>query len=192
MPRPARRLPKANAMIVAPQPEAVDAGYEVLMNGGNAMDAVLACALVQGVVDPLMCGIGGLGIMHVYDPATKQQVVWSGLGGCPLAATATMWEDRYIGETSDGFGFILRDFVNECGATSVSPPPILDLFSKAHEKFGRLGWNDLFEPAITTAETGWLLRPHVYTVFTQNERRYGRMNYGEKLAITEGGKEALH
>ncbi len=188
MPKPARKLPKSKAMIVAPQPEAVDVGAEVLRNGGNAMDAALACALVQGVVDPLMCGIAGFGIMNVYDPATKRQVIWSGLGGCPQAATDTMWADRFLGETSDGFGFILRDFVNECGATSVSPPPILDLFSKAHEKFGRLNWSDLFQPAIETAKAGWLLRPHVYTVFTQNERRYGRMNYGEKIALTEGGR----
>lgn len=189
MSRPIRQLPQARSMIVAPQPEAVDAGYEILRNGGNALDAALACALVQGVVDPLMCGVGGFGIMHIYDPTTKQQIVLNGLGGCPLAATDTMWEDRYLGETSDGFGFIVRDFVNECGATSISPPPILDLFRKAHDQFGRLSWNDLFQPAIEVAKTGWLLRPHVYTVFTQDERRYGRMNYGEKLAVSEGGRK---
>lgn len=189
MARPTRRIPTPKAMIVAPQPEAADAGYEVLAAGGNAMDAVLACALVQGVVDPLMAGIAGFGIMHVYDPATRQHIVWSGLGGCPLAATDTMWADRYIGETSDGFGFIVRDYVNESGATSASPPPILDLFRKAHGRFGRLSWGDLFEPAIGVASEGWLLRPHVYTVFTQNERRYGRLNYGEKLSLTEGGRK---
>ena len=189
MPKPLRKLPTPNAMIVAPQPEAVDAGYEVLAHGGNAMDATLACAFVQGVVDPLMSGVAGFGIMQVYDPASGQHNVFLGLGGCPAAATDTMWEDRYLGETSDGFGFILRDFVNECGAMSVSPPPILDVFDKAHRRFGQWAWSDLFEAAITTAQKGWLLRPHVYTVMTQNERKYGRMNYGEKLAVTEGGRK---
>lgn len=189
MSKPVRRIPKPNAMIVAPQPEAADAGYEVLASGGNAMDAALACAFVQGVVDPMMSGVAGFGIMQVFDPASGQHTVFVGLGGCPAAATDRMWEDRYIGETSDGFGFIVRDFVNECGATSVSPPPILDLFRKAHERFGRFGWRDLFAPAIAVARTGWLLRPHVYTVFTQNERKYGRLNYGEKIAITPGGRK---
>jgi gamma-glutamyltranspeptidase / glutathione hydrolase len=188
MPRPVRRLPKPTAMIVAPQPEAVAAGAEVLENGGNAVDATLACALAQGVVDPLMCGLGGFGIMHVYDPKTKRQHVFTGLGACPQAATETMWADRYLGETSDGFGFIVRDFVNECGAASVTSPPILDVFRQAHQSFGKLAWADLFEPAIDIARTGWIIRPHVYTVFTQNERRYGRMNFGEKLAITPGGR----
>jgi gamma-glutamyltranspeptidase/glutathione hydrolase len=188
MPRPARHLPKPTAMIVAPQPEAVAAGAEVLENGGNAIDATLACALAQGVVDPLMCGIGGFGILHVYDPKTKRQSVFTGLGACPQAASETMWADRYLGETTDGFGFIVRDFVNECGAAAVTSPPILDVFRQAHQKFGKLAWADLFEPAIDLAKTGWIVRPHVYTVFTQNERKYGRMNFGEKLAITPGGQ----
>jgi gamma-glutamyltranspeptidase / glutathione hydrolase len=61
MPRPARALAACSAMIVAPQPEAVEAGQSILAAGGSAVDAVLACAFTQGVVDPLMCGIGGLG-----------------------------------------------------------------------------------------------------------------------------------
>ena len=39
-------------MIVAPQPEAVEAGALALKRGGNAVDAALACAFMQGVVDP--------------------------------------------------------------------------------------------------------------------------------------------
>ena len=188
MSKPVRRVPTPNAMIVAPQPEAVNAGAEVLTNGGNAIDAVLACALVQGVVDPLMTGIGGFGIMHVYDPATKTQVVWTGLGACPSSATADMWADRYVGETTDGFGFIVKDYVNETGAAALSVPPILRVFEAAHRRFGKLVWGDLFQPAIDVAARGWLIRPHVHTVFVQDEAKYGRMNYGDKLAITESGR----
>jgi gamma-glutamyltranspeptidase/glutathione hydrolase len=175
-------------VIVAAQPEAANAGADVLANGGNAMDAALACALVQGVIDPLMCGIGGFGIMHVYDPATKTQLVWTGLGGCPRAAREDMWADRYLGETTDGFGFIVKGHVNETGAAAIAAPPILRLFQSAHSRFGKLGWSDLFEPAIDIAARGWLIRPHVYTVFMQDEAKYGRMNYGEKLSVSEGGR----
>lgn len=188
MPRPERRLPRYRAMITAPQPEAVDAGATVLREGGNALDAALACAFVQGVVDPLMTGIGGFGVLHVYDAASGRHLVLNGLGGCPKASTPEMWADRYLGETSDGFGFILRDFVNEAGAQAVAAPGILDVFAKAHAELGRVAWADLFGPAIGYARKGWVIRPHVYTVFTQDERRYGRMNYGEKLSVSPDGR----
>ena len=50
-----------HGIISAPQPEAVEAGALILRAGGNAIDAGIACALTQGVVDPLMCGLGGVG-----------------------------------------------------------------------------------------------------------------------------------
>ncbi len=47
------------------------------------------------------------------------------------------------------------------------------------------------QPATSFAEEGWLIRPHVYTVFTQNDRQYGRMDYGEKLGVSADGRR-LH
>ncbi len=188
MQRPVYRLPAARAMITAPQPEAADAGAKVLQEGGSAIDAVISAAMVQGVVDPLMCGLGGVGFLHIFDPATGTHQVMDGQGGCPAAATETMWADRVIGETTDGFGFILRDFVNECGHAAVGIPGVLAVLARAHDQFGRMAWNGLFQAAIDRAEEGWVVRPHVTMVFTQNERQYGRMNYGEKLGVTEDGR----
>ena len=57
------------AMIVAPQPEAVEEGALILKNGGNAVDAAIGGALVQTLVDPQMCGLAGFGTMQLYLPA---------------------------------------------------------------------------------------------------------------------------
>jgi gamma-glutamyltranspeptidase / glutathione hydrolase len=188
MSKPVRRLPRARSMITAVQPEAADAGAAILRAGGSAVDAVLAAALVQGVVDPLMCGIGGFGILHIYDPATGTHEVIDGQGGCPASATPDMWADRIVGETRDGFGFILKGFENECGHAAVCVPGIVAVMAQAHAKFGKLPWSGLFDSAIARAEKGWIVRPHNAMVFTQNERQYGRMNYGEKLGVTEDGR----
>ena len=55
-------------MISAPQPEAVEAGLDIFKAGGNVMDAAIAAAFVQTVVDPQMCGIAGFGSMQILMP----------------------------------------------------------------------------------------------------------------------------
>jgi gamma-glutamyltranspeptidase/glutathione hydrolase len=175
-------------MIVAPQPEAVEAGQSVLAAGGSAVDAAIACAFTQGVVDPLMCGIGGLGSMQVFDPGTGRHVVFDGLSTCPAACTPTMWERVFERECSDGYGYVLTGQVNELGRTAVTTPGILRLFEQAHAGFGRLPWRDLLTPAIGHARDGWTIRPHVAGVFATNDAGYGRLPYVAKLAATPDGK----
>ena len=175
-------------MIVAPQPEAVEAGHAILAAGGSAVDAVLACAFTQGVVDPLMCGIGGLGSMQVYDGATGRHLVLDGLSTCPAACTPQMWESIFERECSDGYGYVLTGSVNELGRTAVTTPGILRLFETAHTRFGRLPWTGLFAPAIDCAANGWTVRPHVAGVFATNDAGYGRLPYSTKLAATPDGR----
>lgn len=184
MPRPMRRIPPARAMIVAPQPEAVEAGAAVLDAGGNAMDATLACAFTQGVVDPMMCGLGGLGVMTVHDPRSREQIVFDGLSPCPAAAHETMWAHLFERECTDGYGFVLKGAPNEVGRASVTVPSILRTFAEAHGAFGRLPWRDLFAGAIACAREGWMVRPHVHMMMTADERAYGRVNIADKLAHT--------
>jgi gamma-glutamyltranspeptidase / glutathione hydrolase len=188
MPRPNRALHAASGMIVAPQPEAVEAGRTVLAAGGSAVDAVLACAFTQGVVDPLMCGIGGLGNMQVFDSATGRHVVLDGLSTCPAACTPGMWEAVFEGECSDGYGYVLTGSVNELGRSAVTTPGVLRLFEAAHARFGRLRWADLLAPAIGFAADGWTIRPHVAGVFATNDAPYGRLPYSAKLAATPDGR----
>ena len=187
MPRPTRRIPTPRAMIVAPQPEAVEAGAAVLAAGGNAMDAVVACALTQGVVDPMMCGIAGLGVITLHDPRTGTQVVFDGLSPCPAGAHADMWSNLFERECSDGYGFVLRGAVNEMGRTAATVPSILRTFADAHAAYGRMPWSDLFDGAIACARDGWMVRPHVHTMMAMDETAYGRVNTSEKLKLTEDG-----
>jgi gamma-glutamyltranspeptidase len=63
----------SHAMISAAQPGAPDAGADILRAGGNVVDAAVAAALVQTAVDPQICGIAGMGCMHLYLPARGTQ-----------------------------------------------------------------------------------------------------------------------
>ena len=126
----------------------------MLAAGGNALDAVIACALTQGVVDPMMCGVGGLGSLNLYDPATRRNVVFDGLSTCPSASTPDMWEKLFERECSDGYGYVLTGGVNELGHAAVTTPGIMRVFGEAHAGFGKLPWAELFAPAISPCRDG--------------------------------------
>ncbi|MDE2200547.1 MAG: gamma-glutamyltransferase [Rhodospirillales bacterium] len=175
-------------MITAPQPEAVEAGAAVLSEGGNALDAVLACALTQGVVDPMMCGIGGLGTMVLHDPASGRTEVIDGLSTCPAACADDMWAADFERECADGYGYVVKGGVNELGHRAVTTPGILRVFAHAHAQYGQLPWARLFAPAIAVAEQGWMIRPHVATMFTLDETAVGRLPMVAKLALTADGR----
>jgi len=155
-------------MIVAPQPEAVEAGALALREGGNCVDAAVACGLVQGVVDPFMAGIAGFGSMQIYMPAKGAHTTIDFHGKVPAAATPEMWADLIEGETRDGFGFILKGWVNDIGYQAITVPGSLKAYGEAHAQFGTLPWARVVAPAIARAEEGFVVRPHVHRFWTDS------------------------
>jgi gamma-glutamyltranspeptidase / glutathione hydrolase len=150
-----------HGIIVAPQPEAVEAGADVLASGGNAIDGAVACALVQTAVDPFMCGIAGFGSMHVYMPSRGVHQFIDFHGRAPSAATPDMWHDLIIAETEDGFGFTLEGAVNEIGYQSITTPMTLRALAAALDRYGSRTLAELLQPAIGYCNKGFLVRPHV-------------------------------
>ena len=132
-----------HGIVSAPQPEAVEAGADALAKGGNAVDAAIACALVQTAVDPQMCGIAGFGCMHLYLAERGEHLLLDFQGRAPSGVRPDMWEDLIIKEADDGFGFILKDFVNDIGYGSISTPMTLRAFDMALKRFGTMQLSDL-------------------------------------------------
>lgn len=168
------------AMIVAPQPEAVEAGADALREGGNAVDAGIACALVQGVVDPLMCGIAGFGSCGIYMPGKKFHGYIDAHAPAPLAARPDMWANLIESEARDGYGFILEGRVNDIGYKSICAPANLRMYYEAHQEHGHLPWERIVEPAIHWAENGWTVRPHVH-FWWSSEGSFGRAPNHERV-----------
>ena len=174
-------------IVVTPQPEATEAGIEILRLGGNAVDAAIATALVQGVVDPQMCGIAGFGSMHLYLPRAGVHTCIDFHGRAPLAATSDMWEHLIEGEARDGFGFILKGRVNDIGYQSITVPGSLRAYFEAQTEFGRLDWADVVKPAIAHAEAGVMIRPHMF-FFWCREDDSGRVLTADKLRWSATGR----
>lgn len=175
------------AMIVSLQPDAVEAGARVLMAGGNAVDAALACAFVQTVVDPLMCGIAGFGSMHVLMPGKGVHEIIDFHGRVPASATPQMWQDLILGEMDDGFGFVLKGAVNDLGYQSITTPGTLKAFHQAHGRWGSLPWATIMEPAIRSARDGFMVTPGVHGYWTSPDRP-GRTTVLDRLRYSASGR----
>ena len=126
-----------HGMVVAAQPESVETGAAVLRAGGNAVDAAIAAGLVAGVVDPQMCGIAGFGNLQVYLPERGIHRCIDFHAKSPLATRPDQWEDLVIGETRDGFGFVLEGHVNDVGYQAVATPGAMRAYFEAQTTWGR-------------------------------------------------------
>jgi gamma-glutamyltranspeptidase/glutathione hydrolase len=173
--------------IVAPQPEAVEAGALVLRHGGNAVDAAVVCALVQTVVDPQMSGIAGFGSMHLYLPEGGVHRLIDFHGRAPRRATPDMWAHLAEGENEDGFGFVLEGRVNDVGYQAITTPGTLRALHEALTRHGTLAWKDALAPAIGYAEDGFAIRPHVHDYWTRVEAG-GMVDHIERLRLTPAGR----
>ncbi len=177
-----------NATIVAPQPEAVEAGAEVLERGGNAIDAALACAFVQGVVDPQMAGIGGFGSMHVYMPKKGVHEVLEFYARASLKATPDMWLDKIKHQSRDGFGYVLEGNISDIGYLAVCTPGSLKGYETALRDYGTFDWADLIAPAIRFARDGFMIRNHMHWYWAKDQSDDGFANTIDKLRFSETGR----
>src|SRR6202158_5019561 len=141
-------------MIVAPQPAAAEVGLEVMRRGGNAVDAAVTCAFVQGVLDPQMCGIGGCGVMLVHSPQ-KGDTLLEFYARAGSRTREDQWEKLFIREAADRYGYVLEGFVNDVGYQSVGVPGTVAGLYEALTRVGTISWEQAIEPAIPIARDGF-------------------------------------
>jgi gamma-glutamyltranspeptidase / glutathione hydrolase len=141
-------------MVAAANPLAVDAGYAMLAQGGNAIDAAIAVQLVLGLVEPQSSGLGGGAFMMVHDARRARLVAYDGRETAPAAARP----DRFL----DADGKPLAFHAAVVGGRSVGVPGVPRLLELAHRAHGRLPWATLFAPAIALAENGFAVSPRLH------------------------------
>ncbi len=140
-------------MIATANPLASAAGRDVLAAGGSAADAAIAAQMVLNVVEPQSSGLGGGGFALYWDAALGSLASFDGRETAPAAATPAYWLD------AEGKP---RDFWDAVpGGRSVGVPGTLLLMETLHQRYGRLPWGGLFQPAIDLAENGFPISPRM-------------------------------
>ena len=156
-------------MIVAANPYASRAGYEVLADGGSATDALIAAQLVLNLVEPQSSGIGGGGFMIHWDARREQVTTYDGRETSPLNSP-----DDIFAPYAGGNG-TPRDFTGAAlGGKSTGTPSLVQMMEMAHEEHGRLRWARLFEPAIALAQDGFVVSPRLAALIERDAERLKR------------------
>lgn len=143
-PYPSKRMPVfAQNVVATSQPLAAQAGLQMIARGGNAVDAALATAITLTVVEPTSNGIGSDAFALVWDGSALHGL--NGSGRSPAAWSPS----RFAG----------LDRMPMRGWDAVTVPGAVDAWASLSRRFGKLPFEDLFEPAIRYATDGFLVSP---------------------------------
>ncbi|MDE0591093.1 gamma-glutamyltransferase family protein [Halocynthiibacter sp. C4] len=138
-----------NGMCATSHPLASKIAIQILESGGNAVDAAIAGAVVLGICEPQMTGIGG-DCFVLLKPADSDEVIaLNGSGKAPAALDAN--EIRARG----------HDTIPLQGVESITVPGAIDAFCKLSKDWGRAGIAASLAPAIHYAERGVPVAPRV-------------------------------
>ncbi len=137
----------ANGMVASAHPVASKVGVAILQQGGNAIDAAVATNFALAVVHPSAGNIGGGGFL-VYRNAQGESFSLDYREKAPAKAHRDMYLDANASVIA---GLSLN------GHLASGTPGTVDGMVQMHQKFGRLSWAQLLEPAINLAENGVIL-----------------------------------
>lgn len=135
-------------MVCTAHPLATQVGLEILEAGGNAFDATVAVSATLNVVEPMMSGMGGFGVILFYD-AEKGARCLDASGRFPAATDA----DLLRAPTANYLQ-------NRKGAKAVSTPGNANAWESLAKAHGKLPWQKLLAPAIKLADEGFSISAH--------------------------------
>ena len=146
LPYASRRQPIfAQCAVATSQPLATQAGVAMLARGGNAVDAALATAITLTLVEPCSNGIGSDLFAILWDGHSLVGLNASG------RAPAAWSPARFAG----------RGAMPQRGFDTVTIPGAVSGWVALSQRYGKLPFADLFEPAIRYARDGYLVSPVV-------------------------------
>lgn len=137
-----------NGMVASAHPEASLVGLNILKAGGNAVDAAVAVQFALAVCFPVAGNIGGGGFM-VYRDKNGNTSSLDYREKAPGRATQNMY--------LDSLGNVRAGALSINGHLASGVPGAVDGMVQVHQKFGKLPWAQVLQPAIDLAEKGFSL-----------------------------------
>ncbi|BAQ67410.1 gamma-glutamyltransferase [Rhodovulum sulfidophilum] len=136
-----------NGMCATSHPLAAKVAVQMLEAGGNAVDAALAGAVLLGICEPQMTGLGGDCFVLIKPAGEDRIVALNGSGRAPQGLEAARLRERGL------------DAMPTDSADAVTVPGAVDAFCRLSKDWGRIGLKASLAPAIHYAETGVPVAP---------------------------------
>ena len=140
-------------IIITANDYATSIGFQVLKDGGNAVDSAIAVQLVLGLVEPQSSGLGGGTFITYYDVKTKKTFSFEGRERSPKKIPLEVFLDKT--------GKPKKFFDAAIGGISVGVPATLKTLKLIHEDFGLLEWSEIISYAIEFSEKGFIPSPRL-------------------------------
>ena len=156
------------AMVVSAREEASRIGVEIMKQGGNAFDAMIATDLALSVSYPVAGNIGGGGFM-VFRKKDGTIGSLDFREKAPIAAS----KDMYLDENQN-----VNKAASKLGALAVGVPGTIAGLFEVHKKFGSLPFEKLIDPAIKLATNGVVVTKKQAKRLNQNKNYFKQANKG--------------
>lgn len=156
------------AMVVSAIEEASRIGVEIMKQGGNAFDAMIATDLALSVSYPVAGNIGGGGFM-VFRKKDGTIGSLDFREKAPIAAS----KDMYLDENQN-----VNKAASKLGALAVGVPGTIAGLFEVHKKFGSLPFEKLIDPAIKLATNGVVVTKKQAKRLNQNKNYFRQANKG--------------
>ena len=164
------------SMIVTRHYIASEVGNQILLEGGNAIDASVAVSFALSVVLPQASPIGGGGFMIIHDVNSDTNYALDYREMAPKSAT----EDMFIVN-----GEVDRKLALESYLSSGVPGTVKGLYI-AHQKFGLLPWKRLISPALKLARDGFIVTETLAKSLESNKEKLAKTSDGREIFFNNG------
>jgi gamma-glutamyltranspeptidase / glutathione hydrolase len=164
-----------SGMVVSAHPEASKIGLEILKKGGNAVDAAVATGFALAVCYPSAGNIGGGGFMVIrLNDGSSFSLDYR--EKAPGFATKDMFLDKS--------GKVVNDMSLYSHAASGVPGSVDGLIT-AHEKYGKLSFKEVIQPAIDLAQNGFALTKRQSEDLNHQKEMFLNLNHSKIPFVKE-------